>query len=223
MGQAKKKKLKQQKEAAGRSAPASSPAGEAKETTAYKFIEHVKINCDDVVRRNLQQDARFLKLYWNMQRDLGDRAYGREVCLHEAGHSVLMEQDGMTNVRFLGPDIIFDPAKNDFVGTSARAVADDQPNAIVTDEYIFKITSHMAAGAVALRKLRNIEGYAGDEGDLADFARRYAANPPKSKETAEQFWKRAQDAVAARLDDPETRQKVLDRADEYFRLLYPLG
>jgi hypothetical protein len=135
-----------------------------------------------------------------------------------------MEQDGMANVRFAGPDIIYDPVRCDFFGSSARAIADDQPNAVVDDDYVFKITSHMAAGGVTLRKLGNIEGHVGDDGDLADFKRKFAHNPPKAtKETAEQFWKRAQDAVAARLDDPETRQKVLDKAQEYFRLLYPLG
>jgi hypothetical protein len=136
---------------------------------APQFVEHVKINCDDVVRHGLQQDPRFLKLYWNMQRDLGDRNYGREVCLHEAGHAVLMEQDAMTNVRFAGPDIIYDLVKRDFVGSSARAIADDQPNAVVDDDFVFKITSHMAAGGVTLRKLGNIDGHVGDDGDLADL------------------------------------------------------
>ena len=195
----------------------------AKAAPAPKFIEHVRINCNDVIRRRLEKNPRFLKLYWNMQRDFGDRNYGREVCLHEAGHSVLMEQDGMTNVRFMGPDIVYDPAKSDFIGSSARAVADDQPNAMVNDEFIFKITSHMAAGGVTLRKLGGIKGDAGDDGDFEYFNRKFAHTPVKSKETAEQFWKRAQDAVAARLDEPETKQKVLDKAQEYFHLLYPSG
>jgi hypothetical protein len=190
---------------------------------APEFVEHVKINFDDVVRRGLQRDQRFLKLYWEMQREFGDRNYGREVCLHEAGHSVLMEEDGMTNVRFMGPDIVFDPTTGEFIGASARAVADDQPGVRVDDGDIFKITQHMVAGGVTLRKLGGVTGEVGDDRDIAYFAQRFANFPPTSQETAEQFWKRAQDAVATRLDDPATKQKVLDKAEEYFPLLYPSG
>jgi hypothetical protein len=204
-------------------APSRPQKKEPAEVVVPQFIEHVKINCDDVVRHRLEQDPRFLKLYWSMQREFGTRNYGREVCLHEAGHAVLMEQDGMTNVRFVGPDIVYSPVRNEFVPSSARIIADDQPNAVVDDEYIFKITEHMAAGGMTLRKLGDIKGKAGDDGDFFDFERKFANIPPKSKETAEQFWKRAQDAVAARLDDPATKQRVLEKAQEYYHLLYPAG
>jgi hypothetical protein len=190
---------------------------------APKFMEHVKINCDDVTRLHLEQDPRFLKLYWNMQRDFGDRNYGREVCLHEAAHAVLMEQDGIKNVRFAGPDIVYNPFRRDFDGSSARAIGDDQPDAVVDDNYIFKIVQHMAAGGVALRLLANIQDDVGDRGDYEDFARKYANRPLSTGGASEHVWSRAQHAVAARLAEPETRATVLARADQYFPLLYPQG
>jgi hypothetical protein len=202
-------------------APSKPQKHEPPKAIAPTLIEHVKINFDDVVSRGLERDPRFLKLYWHMKRDFRDRNFGREVCLHEAGHSVLMEQDGMTNVRFMGPDIVYDLARNDFVGSSARVIADDQPNAVVDEQYIFKITQHMAAGGMTLRKIGNIEGYVGDDADLADFARKFAHTPPNTLETPEQFWKRAQDVVAGRLDEPVTKRKVLEKAQEYFYILYP--
>jgi hypothetical protein len=54
-------------------------------------------------------------------------------------------------VRFAGPDIVYDPASDSFVASSARAIGDDQPHAVVDDDHIFKLVCHMAAGGVALR------------------------------------------------------------------------
>ncbi len=207
------------------SKPKQGPVKEAEpaKAAASQLLEHIKINCDDVTRRHLEQDPRFLKLYWNMQRDFGDRNYGRKVCLHEAAHAVLMEQDGIKNVRFAGPDIVYNPFRRDFDGSSARAIGDDQPDAIVDDIYIFKTVQHMVAGGVALRLLANIQDDVGDRGDYEDFARKYANRPLSTGEPAEHVWSRAQDTVAARLAEPETRATVLARADLCFPLLYPHG
>jgi hypothetical protein len=188
---------------------------------APPLVEHVKINCDDILHRRLENDSRFLKLYWSMQRTFGSRSYGREVCLHEAAHAELMEQDGIQNVRFIGPDIIYDPASDKFIASSARAIGDDQPQAVVNEEFIFMIVCHMAAGGVALRLAGILE--TGEDGDFEHFKRKYAANPPKSGEKPEALWKRAQEAVAARLNEPQTKQRVQAKAEEYFRLLYPSG
>ena len=103
----------------------------------------------DQIAQNAVKDPRFLKLYWSIQRDFGDRSYGREVYLHEAAHAELMEQDGIQNVRFAGPDIIYDPTSDRFNASSARAIEDDKPHAVVDDDYIFKIVCHMVAGGVA--------------------------------------------------------------------------
>jgi hypothetical protein len=184
-------------------------------------IEQVAINCDGVTRFGRQHDPRFLNLYWEMQASFSDRNYGREVCLHEAAHAELMEQDGIENVRFAGPDIAYNPFTNIFIPSSARAIGDDQPHAQVDDDYIFMIVCHMVAGGVALR-LAGIAGV-GDDGDFECFKQKYAANPPRSGETGEALWKRAQDAVAVRLNEPATAQKVQAKSEAYFRLLYPAG
>jgi hypothetical protein len=156
-----------------------------------------------------------------MQDQFGDRDYARKVCSHEAAHGELMEQDGMQNVRFAGPDIIYDQRADKFIGSSARVIADDQPNAVVDDDYIFMIVCHSVAGGVALRSAGIDE--TGDDGDFQDFKRKYAANPPQSGESAEALWKRAQEAVAVRLSDPDTKRKVEAKTEEYVRLLYPWG
>jgi hypothetical protein len=198
----------------------SEPQGTAvSDTFRPKFIKNIQINCDNVTRFGTQQDQRFIMLYWDMQDRFGDKNYGRQVCLHEAAHAVLMEQDGIKNVKFAGPDISYDPSTNRFIAISARAIGDDMPNAIVNDDFIFMIVCHTAAGGAALRSAGIPE--TGDDEDFQDFSRKYAANPPQSGENHMTLWKRAQEAVVARLNDPETRQKVQAKAAEYFRLLYP--
>ena len=181
----------------------------------------VQIDCTSVARFGKLRDPRFLRLYSDMQHDFEDRNYGREVCLHEAAHAELMEQDGIQNVRFAGPDIIYDRASDKFIASSARAIGDDQPNATVNDNYIFMIVCHMVAGGVALRLAGRIE--TGDSSDFDDFKRKYAANPPKSEEKTDALWKRAQDAIAVRLNEQETKRKVEERTEKYFCLLYPSG
>src|SRR5271156_139729 len=164
-------------------------AAEKRLPAAPVFVEHVKIGWDDIARRGMEKDSRFLTLYWSMQKEFGDRSYGRKVCLHEAAHAELMEQDGIQNVRFAGPAINYDAASKRFNARSAVAMGDDQPNAIADDDFIFKIVCHMAAGGVSLR-LKNI-AEAGDDEDFEDFKRRCSAHPPKSGENPEALWKRA--------------------------------
>ncbi len=197
------------------------PKAEHPKTAAPESIEHVKIDCTDVKRRGLDQHPSFLRLYGDMQNSFGDRKYGYEVALHEAAHAVLMEQDGLQNVRFTGPDIIYDVMTRQFKGSSARTIADDMPDAIMTDDFIFMITVHMVAGRMGLEKLAGIKGYKGDEGDYDDFLKKYTANPPASGDKPEDWWKRACDRATERLTEPATKAKVLARADEYLGLLYP--
>src|ERR1700730_17323360 len=98
MGQAKIKRLKQQREAAERAANVPSQRIEpnkSQETFTPKFIENVKINYDVVIRFGKRQDRRFVLFYWDMQDRFEDRDYGRQVCLHQVIHAEGMEQDGV--------------------------------------------------------------------------------------------------------------------------------
>ena len=184
--------------------------------------EHVKINCDDVVKRGLQTNRDFIQLYWEMQSEFGNKKYGYQVCLHEAAHATLMEQDGIKNVRYSGPAIVYDPSQHIFLAEGSRVTGDDSLQTETTDDLIFSVTCHMAAGGVAVRHFLNMsEQETGAERDFALFKLKYAALPPKqTQETAEQFWLRAEESVITRLDEPGTKAKVLAKADEYLGLLY---
>jgi hypothetical protein len=185
-------------------------------------VSQVKINCDHVLSWFKHEDPRFKELYEKMQRDFANRDFGYKVCLHEAAHAVLMELDGIKNVRFSGPEIYYNFRADAFAAAGARVTGDDQPDAIVDDDYKFMMTKHMVAGSIALRKFMGFEeNEAGGGGDYADFLRLFRKNPPRSGETAEALWKRAEIAVGTMLDNAELKEKVFKRVDEYFRVLYP--
>src|SRR5689334_13073123 len=120
----------------------------------------VKIKVGAVVAFGMEWDPRFGELYERMKTDFGNEEYVRRVCLHEAAHAQLMEEDGHKNVRVMGPDIIYNPPIDKFLASSARVVADDQPDAVLDDDYIFKSATQIAAGGVALE----MAGYT-DKGD----------------------------------------------------------
>ena len=80
---------------------------------------------------------------------------------------------------------------------------------------------HIVAGGVALR-LAGI-AVAGDDGDFEYVKKsmlRILQSPAKNLRLC---GKRAQDAVAVRLNETATRQKVQAKSEAYFRLLYPWG
>lgn len=184
--------------------------------------EVVEIDCKHVVSWFKHEDPRFKELHRRMQVSFGDKDYGYRVCLHEAAHAVFMEADGIKNVRFSGPEILYDYTTDTFVGSGGRATGDDQPEIEITDEYIFKRTMHAAAGGVALCVLAAVEGEeTGEGGDYREFRRLYQKNPPKNNEPPEVLWKQAQEAVATKLNDEKIKAKILLKADEYLQQLYP--
>ena len=186
--------------------------------------EVVTIDCTHVISLFKHENPQFKDLYRRMQASFADKNYGYRVCLHEATHAVFMELDGIKNVRFTGPEIIYNYIIDKCVGAGGRATGDDQPEVKITDDYIFERTMHAAAGGVGLRVLRGVDGKdTGEDGDYRDFKRLYDKNPPSNGEPPEALWKRAQEAVATKLKDEEIKEKILSRASEYFRQLYPLA
>jgi hypothetical protein len=175
-----------------------------------------------------QRQPRFQEVYDEMQTAFADRQFGRRVCLHEAAHSILMEQDGVKNVRFFGPEIIYDRSReNPFQRVDGRVRGDDDESIEVTKAAMFQKCVHSAAGGVALRKFApELEEDTGDGNDYRKCWMRYEALRLKSgrdtlDETRKEFWTRAQDVANARLDDPDIKKKVLERTQGYLAILYP--
>jgi hypothetical protein len=176
----------------------------------------VRIKVAAVVAHCKEEDPRFVDLYGRMKKDFADEQFVKRVCLHEAAHAELMEQDGIPNIEFVGPDIIYNPYTDRFIATGARVFAND-PNAVVDDDYILRAATHGAAGGIALE----MAGYTdtGDTGDFEDFKRLYDKNPPKSGEPADALWKRARQAAAEKLSDSTTKVKVKERSQRYVKEL----
>jgi hypothetical protein len=82
--------------------------------------EVVTIDCTHVISWFKHENPQFKDLY-RMQASFADKNYGYRVCLHEATHAVFMELDGIKNVRFTGPEIIYDYITDKCLGAGGRA------------------------------------------------------------------------------------------------------
>lgn len=149
-----------------------------------------------------------------------DPPFAFGTCLHEAAHAVLMEEDGIPNCRFFGPGIRYDRATRTLFPYGARIDPGKEPDRTLDEALIFERTTQLTVGGVALQKYAGITEVSDDE-DYKDFLKRYSATPDTfRKENANDLWKRAQLNASTWLDKPETKQRVLARAQEYLRLLY---
>ena len=151
----------------------------------------------------------------------GKPEYAVGICLHEAAHAILMEEAGVLNCRFFGPAIQYDRANRTLFPSGARIEPGKERDRKVDEALIFERTTQLAVGGVALQKYAGITEVSDDQ-DYKDFARKYATMPDAlRKEEPNVLWKRAQLNASTWLDKPETKQKILARAQGYLQLLYP--
>ena len=156
---------------------------------------------------------RLLELY-------SDPSYATGICLHEAAHGLMMEENGERNVRLFGPDISF--GKNGALFPSAAHVeCDPQPEVVLTEGLILQTTTLLVVGGVAMEKYSGIKEIS-DQKNYDDFLEKYKATPDGYfKEGPKDFRNRAKDRASKWADIPETKTKVFEKASEYLRLLYP--
>jgi|SRR6267378_591249 len=192
------------------------------EEPAAKPVEHVRINYADVIVNGKQQDPEFLKVYWAMQGRFSDEDFGYRVCLHEAAHAVLMEQDGIKNVRFEKPAILYRPSDGSFRSLAAMVHGDDTPDKSVDEARLLTLTTHAVAGGIVLQEYCGLKPeQTGSEHDYRQFLVGYFQTPPEALKTEpDDLWKQAQEIARSRLTDAATKAKVEARAWEYFDSLY---
>jgi hypothetical protein len=147
-------------------------------------------------------------------------AYGFATALHEAAHAIVLEDDGVPNVRLTGPGIQYNKHDGSLFAYGARVDHDEKPILTFDEQKIFESTMRMSVGGVAQ------EQYAGivepsDDGDYGGFLKNYLALPEGLvKDDPKVYWKKAQDAAILRLDLPETKAKIFARIPEYLDVLY---
>jgi hypothetical protein len=192
------------------------------EEPAAKPVEHVRINYADVILNGKQHDPEFLKVYWAMQDRFSDEDFGYRVCLHEAAHAVLMEQDGIKNVRFEKPAVFYRPSDGSFPRLGAMVHGDDTPDKAVDEARLLTLATHAAAGGIALQEYFGVKPeQTGCEHDYSQFLVGCAKAPLEALKTKpDDLWKQAQEIARSRLTDAATKAKVEARAWEYFDLLY---
>jgi hypothetical protein len=156
----------------------------------------------------------FKKYRLQIEENYSDPYYAVGVCLHEAAHGVMKEENGETNIKLCGPGIRFD--ENHVLFPYAAYVTSD-PKLYAP----LQVTIMLTVGGVAMEKYSGIKEVS-DQKDYDEFLRQYNGTPSGFfTEGAKEYWKRAQDAASAWADIPATKMKVFEKASEYLRLLYP--
>ena len=156
---------------------------------------------------------------WQILALYGDPYYATGICLHEAAHGLMMEENGEHKVRLCGPNISF--GKNGALFPSAaRVECDPPPETVLTEGLILQTTTLLVVGGVAMDKYSGIKETS-DQKDYDDFLEKYKVTPDGYfKEGPKDFWNRAKDRASKWVDIPETKTKVFSKASEYLRLLY---
>lgn len=148
----------------------------------------------------------------------GDPCYAVGICLHEAAHGLMMNENGESNVRLCGPDISWRDGV--LFPSAARVECDPRPEVPLTEQLILQTTVLLAVGGVAMEKYSGIKEIS-DRKDYDDFLEKYKTTPSGYfKESPEDFWKRAQRKASEWADVPQTKMKVFGKVSEYLHLLY---
>jgi hypothetical protein len=146
-------------------------------------------------------------------------AYAVGACLHEAGHAVLMEEDGVQNVKFSGPGILR-KADGSLFPYGARVDGDPQANHKIDSNFIFVKTTHMVVGGIAMQKYAGINEVSDGE-DHRMFLSNCATTPEFFKdEKPEALWARATRHVELWLERADVESRILAKAAEYLEKLY---
>jgi hypothetical protein len=186
----------------------------------YKVM--VTVDVSDLVRQGVENHPVALELCWELQKQFEDSEFGYGVCLHEAAHAVLMEQDGWRNIQFKRPSIKYDPGNKMFY--AGAGIRGDRPLGAVTNlEFIEQVATHGNAGTVAIELLSgNRDRYKRDDRrDHAAFIKHCENWPPHIPwEDPELIWNRARDAATARIRNRQTTIKVTEKAREFLSILY---
>lgn len=126
-------------------------------------------------------------------------------CVHEAAHELYYKQLGIRTTRH-GPEILYDPDKNEIYGASAKVVAWPP---FPPDISLARWAKCFAAGGVAQRTLVDCTGIdVGDGLDFRDFRSRCLSKFPFAELEIQRFWDEAKAAVATDFRSPTLRKEI---------------
>lgn len=186
---------------------------------ATAFIAAGKVPLLSLAGLSDENQAEFEKYRTRIYQLYRNPSYAVGTCLHESAHGILMEDNGVQNVRFSGPGILR-KADGSLFPFGARVDSDPQIGQPIDAAFIFKVTTQLVVGGVAMQKYSGIEEVS-DAGDYDFFLRNSALTPQFFKdEKPEAFWARAAKHIDLWLERPEIKQRILVRAADYLGQIY---
>ncbi|MGB6496338.1 MAG: hypothetical protein WBF09_05030 [Candidatus Acidiferrum sp.] len=167
-----------------------------------------------------QENPGIVRYRARVQQLYGNPSYAVGTCLHEAAHAILMNDNGVQNVKFSGPGIQRNPDGSMFP-YGARVDGDPRIGREIDAALIFERTTDMVVGGVAMQKYSGINDVS-DAKDYEVFLLNCASTPQFFKEEKpEELWARAIKRVDPWLEQPETKRRIFAKAAEYLAQVYP--
>ncbi|MGB9010627.1 MAG: hypothetical protein WCC18_18595 [Candidatus Acidiferrales bacterium] len=171
------------------------------------------------VPQSKRNDPDFINLHAQIGQVLRMPKWLHAFSIHETGHWIYLQRVGVTNFRFNGPTIIYDPNTNQFVGYPASVqplIGSVNPDNFDFAKWIFDVMKGFAAGGVFSRELTAAPD-SGDEEDRQNFEailNSICDKVPGIALDRDALWKDAQDAVKQELRSPAFRKEAWEKAAE---------
>jgi hypothetical protein len=168
-----------------------------------------------------KKTEKFQSAYRDMYKQLSAPGFIPVLCAHEAAHALYFAVLGVKTFEPCSAKIWFEPAINDYKGSLATVQPVDVPLWTPGNfwDWLLKIACAYAAGGVVVReKMPASDG--GDQDDKERFealCETLNENDPNMHIDWEEWWERAQKAVAQMLDDDPERMTIIDNEAENFR------
>jgi hypothetical protein len=178
----------------------------------------IQIDVSQVPQDKLN-DPDFLNLRAQIEQVLRIPSWLHAFSIHETGHWIYLQRVGLTDFRFYGPRITYDPTTNQFDGYPAAVqpqIGSVDPSPTDLGKWLFDVMKGFAAGGVFSRELTAAPD-SGDEEDRQNFQAMYDLILEKAPELPfdrDALWTEAQEAVKQELRSPAFRKEAWDKAAE---------
>lgn len=186
------------------------------------MVKTITIDISQVPKEKLA-DPRFVDLHSQIERVLGNSFWLHAFSIHEAGHCIYFERAGVQEIRYFGPQIKYDPTKEEFIGFPASVqpqTASINPVNFALDRWFLDVAMAHAAGGVFARELTAAPDV-GDDQDRENYENicnvlieSAIKNGTPISLDRNGLWTLAQETIQQELRSPVFRKEAWERAAE---------
>jgi len=160
-----------------------------------------------------------------MQSAVNNPKWQAAFSIHEAGHKIYLSKLGITEFKYIPPNITYDVAKDEFNGYPAAVKAEPVPvsaEGFSVDKWLLQLAQSKAAGGVFSRRLTAAPDH-GDAEDRTEFTRAcdlLREKLPGLQIDENAIWEQAQETIMKELRSPAFCRECWKEANEIKQKLF---